>query len=425
METKVSKLLTWGAKRIIRKHQPKVVAVTGSIGKTSTKDAIALVFGSDLPSRKSPESYNNELGVPLTILGQQAPGRNPTRWLRTLRSIFGTRGRQYPQVLVLEMAADHPGDIGKLVQIAPPTVGVLTGITPVHTEFFGTLDAVAEEKGSLIASLPEQGIAVLNRDDALVWEQRQRTRATVLSYGFHGDADIGVAQTELCGTFEGKTEEDRIGMHAKIKIQGNEFPLTIPRLLGQHQLYPVLAAIGVGSALGIEATTILDRVKAYRVPLGRLRLISGIKYTWIIDDTYNSSPAAAVAALEVLAKLPGGKKFAVLGDMEELGNLTEESHRAVGAKAAETADILIAVGEKSRATADEAKKRGMDDDRVFTFSDRARAGRFAQERIRKGDLVLVKGSQASRMEHVVKELMAEPLQAQKLLIRQSATWRRK
>lgn len=410
------------ARAVLKKYQPLVIGITGSVGKTSTKEAIFAVLASKMSVRKSPGNYNTEFGVPATILGIRAPGASLPRWIgaitRALRMLL-LRDATYPKVLVLEMAADRPGDIEFLVRIAPPKIGVLTAIGPAHLERFGTIERVAAEKGKLLAALPAEGTAILNADDERVMATAAKTKARMVTFGFSDEAAVRAADisTTLIHNEDGQIGA---GMTAKVAADGAVVPMRLDGVLGASHVYAALAATSVGVAFGMNLVEIAEALRAYTPPPGRMRVISGIKYTIILDDTYNASPLSMRAALETLRSLPiveETRRIAVLGDMLELGAETERAHEEVGRHVAELGiDLLVAVGERARAIHEAASKAGISADRVFHFGSAEEAGRFVQERLRRGDIVLAKGSRAMRMERVVKELMAEPLRAKELLV---------
>ena len=334
MRTFVEKKLAAYAKKVLARHDPFVVGVTGSVGKSSAKQAIGAVLGG-FRTRVSPRNYNTELGLPLSILGLGSPGRSAPGWLRVLwkgwrLAAFGDK--TYPDTLVLEMAADRPGDIAKLTSIAPPRIGVVTGVGESHAENFGTVEAIAKEKGVLVEALPKDGIAVLNRDDDRVWEMRKRTKAKVISYGFLEEADVRALPDSIGYAC---LADGECGTHVKFVIEGSTVPAFIPKALGWPSVYAALAAVAVGRARGLNLVEVTDRLRSYAPPPGRLRYIPGIKHTVLIDDTYNAAPKSVEAALDVLSDIPVGsaddKRFAVLGDMLELGPLSVEGHRHAGA----------------------------------------------------------------------------------------------
>ena len=409
------------AQATLWRYQPTIVGVTGSVGKTSTKEAIYAVLKSRYSVRRNIKNYNNEIGVPLTILGQETGGRSLGRWLQIFLVGFFEifYNKNYPEFLVLEMGADRLGDIAYLTSFVKCQVGVVTAIgeIPVHVEFFQTVDQVAKEKSCLLHSLSSDGWAVINYDDERVRLMTRRASAKVFSYGFDEKADLRASQIEQ--HFDDLKEA---GLSFKVDYQGNNVPMRLKNIYAPHQVYSLLAAIATGLIYKMNLVEISQALMRLEMPIGRLRLMKGIKNTWLLDDTYNSSPSSALGALDLLEKMPGQRKIAVLGDMLELGSFTEEAHRKIGARAAQVADILLAVGERAIFLADEAKNSGLAEEKVFYFVSAQEAGRALQQTMREGDLILVKGSQGLRMEKVVKEVMAEPDQAKELLVRQEESW---
>ena len=415
------------ARRILSAQQPEVVGITGSVGKTSTKEAIFTVLSSHLSARRNYKSYNNEIGVPLSIIGvEKEPGRSLKNWLLVFIKALGLvfkRRSNYPRVLVLEMGADHPGDIDYLTSFIKCKVGVITAIAPVHIEFFKKIENILAEKKILLERLPEDGFAVVNGDDPMIMRSLQKIKANILTFGFGEKCDVRASEIRLSSG----SKDDRVrGISFKLSYQGHVVPVFMPGVLGRHQVYAALAAAAVGVVFGLNLVQISEALKAFHPPRGRMSLVEGIKGTFIIDDTYNSSPTAAKAALEVLKEMSSSKQarsIAVLGDMLELGAYTKQGHREVGHRVAELGiNYLICIGARARYIGHGAEEAGMDDERIYYFSHIEEASRFVQELIRKGDFILVKGSQGMRMEKVVKEIMAHPELAKKLLVRQDPPW---
>lgn len=427
MKYLLEKILQTLAKLVLKKYKPKIIAITGSVGKTSAKEAIFSVLKNYFDVEKSPANYNNELGVPLAILNCPAPRRSLIKWLgaffRALKLIICPC--RYPKVLILEMGADHPGDIKKLIELAPPAISLVTAVAPVHLEFFGTLKKVAAEKGKITESLKNNSTAILNADDDLVLEMADKTKAKVLTFGFNQGAAIkAIEMNEKLGEFY-FIGEPIGGVYFKLVYEGSIVPIFVPEVLGRQQVYAALAAAAAGLAMGLNLVQISEGLRQYRAPAGRMRLLAGIKKTLLIDDTYNSSPKAVGEALEALKRLPLSEeisRFAVMGDMLELGEFTQEAHQELGKQTAQSAEWLIAVGEKMKLAADAAVKAGMPQEHVICFSKAEEAGHFLQNEIKQGDVILIKGSQGMRMERVTKELIAEPLKAGELLVRQGKEW---
>lgn len=415
------------AKRILAKYKPDVIGITGSVGKTSSKEAIAYVLETRFSVRRTLKNYNNEIGLPLTIIGiEKSPGKSILGWLAVIwkaKKLLLARDNSYPEVLVLEMGADKPGDIEYLTEIAPCKVGVLTFISHAHTEFFKTIKKIAQEKRIIISHLKQDGFAVMNFDNEMVMQNIGATKAEVLTYGFKDGADLRATDVNLIKDTQTGWPS---GLNFKVLYKGNVVPVFLPGVISKSSISAALAGLSVGTIFGInlvEGSQALSRLQ--RLP-GRMHLIEGIKHTLVVDDSYSSSPEAAKTALEALAQIevkPEARRYAVLGDMLELGTETENAHRELGFKVAEIGmDFLITVGEAAKHIAQSAKEAGMDENKIASFANSVEAGRFLQEKIKEGDLVLVKGSQGIRLERVVKEIMAEPLQASNLLCRQEKSW---
>jgi UDP-N-acetylmuramoyl-tripeptide--D-alanyl-D-alanine ligase len=427
MSNILKKILASLSKKILAKYSPKVVGITGSVGKTTAKDMTVAVLRSRYRVGATAKNNNNEIGVPLAILGiEEAPGSSLLRWVaalcKGLRLLLVT-DKKYPEIVVLEMGADKPGDIRYLVDLAPCTVGVLTWISHAHTEFFKTIKQIAEEKKKIISHLPANGTAVLNFDNELVRQCAASTKASVVSYGFKEGADLTASDF--------KTRYDPIthwpaGINCKINFKGHSVPLFLPNVIAEHIVASSLSALVVGDAFGINLVEAVEALSAADLPKGRMRLLKGVKNTLLIDDTYNSSPDAVKSALKTLASLESpkkGRRYAVVSDMLELGSETESAHREIGFAVAEAGvDFLITVGEASKATCRAAEEAGIPADSIAAFADSVSAGKFLQEKLKEGDVVLIKGSQGMRMERVVKEVMDDPLLAPQLLVRQSKEW---
>lgn len=415
------------SKKIIKKYQPDVVGITGSVGKTSTKEAVAAVLSSRFSIRKSPKNYNNEIGIPLTIIGvETSPGNSPLGWLKVFFKGLGlllVKASDYPEILVLEMGADKPGDIKYLVDIAPCKVGVWTSVAHSHTEYFKTLKKIVLEKRVIISHLPADSFAVLNYDSNLIMENADKTKAEVLSFGFKSGANFQAAEINI---LEDEITNWPTGINFKVFNDGNSVPVFLPDIAAEHLIPAALAAVTVGSVFGVNLVEASNALRLLKPLAGHMRLLPGIKNSLLIDDTYNSSPEAAKSALKTLASLKikaESKRIAVLGDMLELGPETENAHREVGFKLVELGiDFLITVGEAAKIIARAAIEAGYDENKIAKFADSSSAGKFLQEKISTGDIILLKGSQGVRIEKAVKEVMAEPEKASEYLVRQSARW---
>jgi len=413
------------AQLILKKYQPKVIGITGSVGKTTTKEAIYAVLQDKFKVRSNIKNYNNEIGLPLTIIGVESPGKNFLGWLgvfwRALYLILVT-DKDYPEILILEMGIDRPGDMMYLNEIANPTIAIVTTVGNVHMEYFGTRKKLQKEKADLVRVIPKDGLVILNYDNELVREMKNDSKAKVVTFGMDPGADLFCNESRF--SFEGGGNLQ--GISFKAKYNGATVPFLIPGVIGFNSLYAALAAIAVGAHFGMNMVEIAGRLKDFQSPQGRMNLIKGIKHTYIIDDTYNSEPVSCASGLDVLERFAvsgTAKKIAVLGDMLELGRESVERHREIGKKAKRVGvNTLITVGERSRDIGRGAIDAGMKGDDIFHFSKADEAGLFVQERMKQGDVIFVKGSQCVRMEKVVKEIMAEPLRAEELLVRQGREW---
>ncbi len=421
-------VLTFIAKAILWRHEPRVVAVTGSVGKTSTKDAIYTVLKGTGSVRRSEKSFNSELGVPLSIIGAASGWNRAHAWLgviaRGLAQVLAPRG-SYPATLVLEVGADRPGDISRIAKWIRPHVVVITRLpdVPVHIEFFPTLDSLIQEKLSLARHMRRDGTLVLNADDPRVLAAREEMRVRTITYGTDERAMIRASDVKLLPPSEDGREG---GLAFKANFDGKSLPVILPNIYGESYMSIALAALGVAYALGHNMVTAIGDLAQYETPPGRARLIAGARGTVLIDDTYNSSPAACEAGLKMLKELPfGNKKIAVIADMLELGRHTNEAHRQIGAFARSHADILVAVGLRARGCAEAAREAGMSEKKIYEADDALGAVAIIETVAKPGDVIYVKGSQGMRMERAVKALMAEPERAKELLVRQEEAWSRR
>ncbi|HAO81481.1 TPA: hypothetical protein DCQ82_02095 [Candidatus Veblenbacteria bacterium] len=414
------------ARVFIARYHPRIVGVTGSVGKTGSRLAIAAVLAERWRVGQAQKNFNNEIGLPLAILGEPDSGyRNLLAWLGILiRAIkhLVIKQKDYPEVLVLEYGVDHPGDMNYLLAIARPEVAVITAISATHLEFFGSVEGVAMEKSKLIASLPLQGTAVLNFDFSAVELIKNKTKAKVIGYGEDRSAVV-----RLIGIDISKLPDSTIqGVSFRLAVGGSTVPVLIRETVGQPVVSMAAAGAAVGQAMGLSVLEITHGLEKFKPPAGRLRLIKGLTGSLILDDTYNSSPQAAAAALDILKVLPlnvGAKRWAVLGDMLELGADSENLHYEIGRRVADSkVDYLVTVGTASENITKGAQAAGLAYDESWHVTDTREAIKLIQQKVNKGDIILVKGSQGVRCERIVKGIMLEPERAGELLVRQSPPW---
>ena len=415
------------AKLILKKYRPKIIGITGSVGKTSAKEAIGAVMKSRFRSRQSHKSYNGELGIALTIIGAGSAWGSLRGWLKIIGrgAILILLKEDYPDWLILEVGADRPGDIKKTVKWVGFNLAVITHLPdiPVHVEFFSSKEEVAEEKMSLLLSVKKDGLVIVNQDDSNVKPFLAKIKAKTLTYGFDAGADLRASNVHT--NYE---EKDRLkfplGLTFKLDYDGHSVPVRVNGTLGNHIVYPILAALDVGISQGVNLVAMIETVAAYLPPPGRLRILTGIKNTAILDDSYNSSPAALEAGLKALAGLDTpGRKIAVIGDMLELGGFTLEAHRQAGVLASLFSNVIVTVGLRAKFAADAAQENHFNPTDLLHFDDSRLAGQALQNLIKPGDVIYVKGSQSMRMEKTVEEIMAEPEKKAKLLVRQEKEWR--
>ena len=415
------------AKAYIERYHPQIIAVTGNVGKTSTKEAIAAVLSGHKKVRTSGGNLNNEIGVPLTVLGDYTEeyykkGGTASFWLKVLAvGLAGLLGRRkkYPEILLMEYGADKPGDIARLAASFKPHIALVTAVgeIPVHVEFFSGPEEVSEEKSELVKSLENSDFAILNFDDPMVLGMRDKTKAKVLTFGFGEGAMVKTSNFD----FRVGGNGEPLGTVFKLHYGESFVPVKLNGSLGKSQAWSASAAAAVGLILGLNLVQITEALSHYRGPAGRLKILEGVKNSWIIDDTYNAAPASTRLALETLKELSAKRKIAVLGDMLELGQYGIAAHREAGNFAGSFADILITVGPGGKLIADSAGNQ-FSKENILNFKTSLEAGKKAQEIIQEGDLILVKGSQGMRMEKVVEEIMAEPERKKELLARQSEKW---
>jgi len=404
----LQKILKALSKAVIKKYKPIVIGITGSVGKTSTKEAVFSVLKTKFNVRANDASFNNEIGFPMAVLGLKKAGR--LIWIPNLLRSFKlllSKNKSYPEVLVLEMGADKPGDIGYLIDIAKPEIGIITAVgeLPVHIEFYSGPEEVAEEKSKLIRGLPSNGFAVLNFDDEIVFRMRDLSRAETITYGFNAGADLRASDLMY---FVQMNEQIIGGLSFKLNYEKSSVPFRLANALGRHQVYSALAAAAIGFHFGMNMVEISQALEKMEFPKQRMKLERGIRNSWIIDDTYNASPLSTHAALDtlkefgnkVIVKTEVGRKIAVLGDMKELGIFTERAHRLIGNLAGERTEYLFTVGPAAKFIADSAFNQ-LPKENIMSFDNSDETGKYLKNFIKEGDIVLVKGSRAMEMEKVV------------------------
>jgi UDP-N-acetylmuramoyl-tripeptide--D-alanyl-D-alanine ligase len=354
----------------------EVLGITGSTGKTSTKDFLMSVLSAGMRAIGTAGNRNNELGVPLTVLAASAD----------------------TEVLVVEMGMRGIGQIAQLCEIARPTLGLLTNVGTSHIELLGSQDAVAEAKGELVRCLPRTGAAFLNGDDEYSSRIAATTAAPVIRYGLSEACDVRAEHIELDG--ESRASFTLTGAAGQARVA-----LPVP---GRHNVYNALAAAAVGLHLGIPVATIAEQLASAKLSAMRMQVINAANGVTVINDAYNANPASMRAAVDTLgAMATTGKRIAVLGDMAELGSLTELAHFRIGEAVARLGiDELVAVGERSRRIAEGALAAGMSRGCVHGAQDAETAAEALADLAVAGDIVLVKASRVMGLEVVVDRMVA-------------------
>ncbi|MGD8456242.1 MAG: UDP-N-acetylmuramoyl-tripeptide--D-alanyl-D-alanine ligase [Anaerolineales bacterium] len=348
----------------------KVVGITGSVGKSTTKEMIAEVLSRRYPTLKNEGNYNNEIGLPMTVLNL-------------------TEGHRRA---VLEMGFYVPGEIKFLCDLAQPAIGVVTNIGTVHAERAGSQDVIAKGKAELVQSLPKDGFAILNFDDPLVRAMAKETSAQVVFYGMDEKADVWADEVEGLGLE---------GIRFRLHYRDEEIYLRVP-MLGRHSVHTALRTAAVGLVDGLGWQEIVSGLRFGHMQL-RLVAIRTSTGALILDDTYNASPQSTLAALNLLNEMEG-RKVAVLGDMLELGQYERNGHETVGIRAAEVADILITVGTRAKIIAGTAQAAGFPKDKITEVDDAQAAVAVMRDSLTEEDVVLVKGSRGMGMDIIVPQL---------------------
>ncbi len=410
----IQKRLENTVKDYFKKHpEVKLIVVTGSVGKTSTKRALATLLSQRYRVQMENSNHNTELSAPLGILGVEYPTgkvKNPLAWLAVLRAMRQrVKAPTGVDVIIQELGTDSKGQIAQFSTYLRPDIAVITGVTPEHMEFFGTLDAVAEEE---LTAANFARLAVINRDDIASEYAKYLTNTNITTYGTSGAAEYRFEEADFT------LENGYIG-----QVIAPEFVDSLPvqvRVVGEHSLRPVMGAVAVGLKLGLSAEDIQNGLKSLRPVPGRMNLLKGIDGTIVIDDTYNSSPAAASAALQALYSLQAPQRIAVLGSMNELGSSSAEEHRKLGVLCDPSLlSWVITIGDEAEQhLAPAARARGC---QVKSFKNAIDAGTFARSVSESDAAILVKGSQGNiYAEEAVKILclMSEDVE----LVRQDLHW---
>lgn len=400
----------------LARTKPTIIGITGSFGKTTTKEAVYEVLKTHWRVYRNPKSLNTEIGLLLAVLEQPSGFRSPIKWAKVLLKaiVNAFAGRAY-DFLILEYGADKPGDIDHLVNMVKPDVAIITHIAAVHQAEgqFKNAAAVFEEKKKLVTRLGKTDVAILNSEDGFLKNLKGELAAKTFWFGRGGDI------------FADNLKNTTSGFSATLH-RGREHFDVVFSVTGSFNIYTFLPALLCGLLHGVTLEEGVQALQNFKLPPGRMSIIPGKNGAAILDSSYNASPETMKQALELLKDFPGKRKIAVLGNMNELGDCTEETHREVARHIGSWLDQLITVGDFAKIIAEECLKKGFPKTRIKILSSAEEAGDFLlSEKLAKGDVILFKGSQnLVRLERAVKMLMARPEDAKKLLCRQEEEWER-
>lgn len=396
------------------RYKPKIIGVTGSVGKSSTKEAIYTVLKSRFNVRRSLGSYNNEIGVPLTIMGEESPGAKIFGWLIIFfRAIINLiYDKDYPKILILEMGVDKPKDLEYLLSFIKPRIAIITSIGVAHLEKLKSGEAIFKEKSKLVLRLAKKDTAILTFDDEKLRELALRLKSKVIFYGLSDQANIYADDIKYTNS----------GMTLNINFAGSSLPTNLSTF-GTPQIYSALVACAVAQTLGMDLLSASNELKKIKALKGRMKLFAGKNQTTILDDSYNSNPDSASLSIETAVRikenLTSSRLVAILGDMLELGRISRRAHLNLGREAGNKAQIVVAVGNEAKNIyigAEEILK-----DNSLWFPDSDSAAKKIHKIIKPYDLILIKGSQGVRMEKITKVLLKNKLD-RKHLPRMSGYW---
>lgn len=404
------------AKILLRRKKPEIIAITGSAGKTTTKELIKALLATEFEVLASAEGYNTEIGAPLVLFDERVPEKinSVLSWLGIILRCYRKALfiGDYPEKVILEMGADKPGDINYLSRIFTPDKSIILTVLPVHLESFKNIETVAREKGLLAQNTRREGRVYLNIDDSNVADVIIPKKVHRITFGTKPGADYRALDIK----------SDLTGLSFDL-VEGEQTQHFSARLYGRQLIYPLLAAIAVARSEHVSWTKIRNVLKTINPTPGRMNIIEGIKGSIIIDDSYNANPESVLRALEFLGDQKG-RRIALLGNMNELGNFEREGHERVGEALTGKVDLLITVGEVASKYIASAAANSMNKSQIKSFTEATEAGDFLKKEIKKGDVILVKGSQNKvRLEKAIEIFMAYPEQREKVLVRQSGFWK--
>ncbi len=420
-------LLRLVSQAILWRHKPIVVAITGSVGKTTTKDIVAHGLSSVEDVRKSQKNFNTDFGVPLAIIEAENPMGKVSAWIEViLKGLTVLIKSDYPKLLVLEVGTRFPGDIPRLAKWIKPDISIITHIpeVPVHIEFFESRQHIVDEKSTLAKYTKKTGTIILNRDSEYVWGIAENSVHPVFSIGFNKESQMYASNIKRI------IMNGEYGLEFNISYKNKIIPVTVPGFVANHQIYGVLFALATAEVLVYDVEQVAMAMASLPASSGRLRPLVGINNTLILDDSYNASPAAmeaAIETLEMIEPLAGGQgsKIAVLGDMLDLGKMTMDVHSQIGTMLKDNTDYAFLVGPRMEYAYESAIKSKYPKTKIFHFEKQMDVLPQLLKIMKQGDVILVKGSQGMRMEKLVAELIEDKANIKNLIARQDEEWIRK
>lgn len=439
---RVVAILSFLSRRVLTMKDPIVIAVTGNIGKTTTKDYIfsflkyKFVKNKQLTVRASQKSENSEFGVNLTILGEKNAWNNGLKWAKIiLKHLFKFSYKNYPEVLVLEVGADKPGDIKYITSIIKPDLVVLTAFqkSPTHGEFFQSIEQHINEKKYLVEKMKKDGVIVYNSDDEVMSKMAEEKvnrnpRIKIFSFGYKEDSNVQIVENTNLYNDDAEIVGVKMRFYLKLENYSEELELRLLGVVGEAHAYSVAAAVCVSMLNGYGKEDLQNAMRNLEsgdlLSKSRMRLLTGVNNSIIIDDSYNSSPKASVNAIETVSKiLNKGKKIAILGHMAELGEKTKVEHFKIGMLAAKYFDVIIFSGRCNDYYLEGVRETKMDLSKIFLAKDAQDVMQIINENnlVKENDLILVKGSQSARLEKVVVSLLVNP-RDRDMVCRQDAEW---
>ncbi|PID52778.1 MAG: hypothetical protein CR972_00280 [Candidatus Moraniibacteriota bacterium] len=395
----VEKVLRWASITVLWRQNPIIIGVTGSVGKTTTKDMIAHVLKKRKTIWATQKNYNNEIGVPLTVLCIE-------KNISSLGGLLYICGKwfwamctvNYPEILVVEMGVDRPGDMDYLTSIVQPDISVITAVSHAHSEFFPSVMDIANEKQKIVTNMKKTGTAIINADDRYVESVKKKTDVKIVSYGTKDGVNFCASDIEVCFR-----KHDLTGLSFKLNYKGKVMPVRLKNVIAEHLIYAALAALAVADNLQVNVVEAARDITDFISSPGRMRLLDGKNDVLIIDDTYNASPKAMDAAIKTLQSASAFRKIAVLGDMLELGEISKNAHEKVANQLAKTdVHIVFFVGREMEHAYKKLKKNKSIE--TYHFTSASDAVDVVMKKLVQGDVVLCKGSRGMKMEQIVKEI---------------------